>query len=169
MKSSRSPSSGFSLVEVVVALAITSFCLLTLLGLLSVGTLSNASSLDQTTATNIAAGIAADLHATPLTATSSPRYQISLPTSTTVTTYTLFLDNNGTVSGTGNASANAGATNPPLYRATLTFTPPATAGVRTATFVRIQVTWPGLSDPTVGTAPSKFIGSFDTVIALDRN
>lgn len=159
---------GFSLVEVVLALAVTAFCLLTLLGLLSLGTLRNASSIDQTTATSLAAAIVSDLRAAPTGATTSVRYGIPIPTEGSATIlHTLFLDDTGALSGSVDANASSSNTPAPHYRATLIFTPPATG--KTAIPVRILITWPALADATATTTPSKFTGSFDTVIGLDLN
>lgn len=177
MKHSSAFNDGFSLVEVVIAMAVVTFCLIALLGLLTVASLNNASSLDQTIATSVAAAIMSDLRATPVTApgaaATSSRYQIKIPAAGgSSSTQVFFLDNNGTLSGAIGANANATATPPPLYRATLTFLPPtaATPNPRTVTFVRILITWPGLAEANAGvTLPTHYIGSFDTVVGLDRN
>jgi uncharacterized protein (TIGR02598 family) len=167
MKASRSDA-GFSLVEVVVALAVAAFCLLALLGLLSVGNMNNASSIEQTTAASLAAAVIADLRATPATATKSVRYGIPIPVAGGSTvTHTLFFDDMGTLSGSVDANANPAQTPSPRYRATLTFA--ATAAGKPVVPVRVQITWPALADLTASSSPTKFLGSYETVIGWDLN
>ena len=63
--------SGFSLVEVTLALGIAAFCLLTVFALIPVAALTNRNATSQTAATNIMAAVVADLRATPKTNTTS--------------------------------------------------------------------------------------------------
>ena len=84
MKTSTSRTAAFSLVEVAIAIAITSFCLIALLGLLPVGLKTNEASIEQTAANGILSEIAADLRATPSTvpfgaATTSQQFSIPIP------------------------------------------------------------------------------------------
>ena len=173
MKIKYHPVSGFSLVEVTLALGVAAFCLVAVFGLLPVGVSSNQASIEQTAAAGMATRISADLRAskttTPSTPQNSPLYQIPTPVSgaANTSTYTLFLAEDGTpanITQGGNANPSLN----PRYRATLSFTAPA-AGQRTATTARILLTWPALADPVASSPPSKFSGSFETVIALDRN
>jgi prepilin-type N-terminal cleavage/methylation domain-containing protein len=91
-------SKGFSLVEVVIAIAIVAFTFITLIGLLGGGVASDQKSSQQTVASGILASIVADLRSTPdvcyETAYSNntaagtitqktTRYQITLPKPTT--------------------------------------------------------------------------------------
>jgi uncharacterized protein (TIGR02598 family) len=174
--------SGFSLIEVTLALGVAAFCLLTLFGLLPMGLTSNQASHEETAAANITSAILADLrNAQPLEASSSPRYGIPLPPSSgaaagaaQTTGTTLYL------SASGNASENGevvfGGTNISRYRATVAFAPPA-SGQRTATGVRILITWPAQADPepgvwTLGSSPSwpkNYSGSYEADTTLDRN
>ena len=55
-----------------------------------------------------------------------------------------------------------------IYRATLFLTAPATSQ-KTVTIVRLLVTWPALADMTASVLPKNFAGSFEAVLALDRN
>ena len=168
-------SGGFSLVEVTLALGVAAFCLITLFGLLPVGVTSNQMAFEQTAAASVAANIVADLRATPVvaTATSSPEYGIPVPASTTET-HTIFLHSDGTAAvasgGTpsGAVDTNAQASYNPQYRVTMTFVPPALQQ-RSATTVRVLVTWPAMADPTAATTPSNFSGSLETIVALDRH
>ena len=68
MKSSFHDGSGFSLVEVTLALGVAAFCLIAVFGLIPVGVQTNRNATSQTAATNIIALVVADLRATPKTA-----------------------------------------------------------------------------------------------------
>lgn len=159
-------SRAFSLVEVTLALGVAAFALVAIFGLLPVGLTSNQNSVEQTAAAGVASSLVADLRATPSASTSSPRFLIPIP-ATGTSTATLFLKEDGTISGAVNANASPALN--PRYRATLYFFAPTTAGLRTATSVRVLLTWPAMADPTAATAPSKFSGSFETMTTLDRN
>ena len=162
--------SGFSLVEVTLALSVAAFCLIAVFGLLPVGLNSNQASIEQTAAAGMATRISADLRAAPPAALKSPLYQITFPVrdpaSSKSETHTFFLKEDGTVAGNPDTDTNAGQN--PRYRATLSFSAPA-ANQRTTTTVRLFLTWPAVADMTASLPPSKFSGSFETVVALDRN
>src|SRR5438445_13522422 len=64
-----SVSSGFSLVEVTLALGIAAFCLLGVFALIPVAALTNRNATSQTAATNIMAAVVGVLRATPKTNT----------------------------------------------------------------------------------------------------
>ncbi len=174
MKTVRRQDFAFSLIEVTLALGVAAFCLIAVFGLLPVGVNSNQASIQQTAAASLATRLAADLRATqitsPLTAQSSPLYKIPIPIPANpplTTTYTLFLAEDGTLASI-TAGGNADPTKNPRYRATLFLTAPAVSQ-RTATIVRIFLTWPALADSAAATLPKNFAGAFETVIALDRN
>jgi uncharacterized protein (TIGR02598 family) len=169
MSTLRRQSSGFSLVEVTLALGVASFCLLAIFGLLPVGVASNQASIEQTAAAGIVAAVNADLRATPVTQPASdqesPRFKWMIPkadgTATGTVPQTRFLRSDGAeVANTGIASAR--------YRVNLWFSPPG-ADQKHATNARILVTWPALADSDPSMAPSKFSGSFEVMTALDRN
>jgi uncharacterized protein (TIGR02598 family) len=63
MKLRRPFRSGFSLIEVTIALGIATFCLVALFALLPMGLNQNRDTIEQTVATSIAANIAADIRA----------------------------------------------------------------------------------------------------------
>jgi uncharacterized protein (TIGR02598 family) len=164
----RRADEAFSLVEVVVALGIATFCLLALLGLLSVGSINNSSSLDQTTATSLAEAVVSDLRTVHAGDAKTVRYGIPIPPSTASTVaHTLFFDDEGSLSGSVDENASPTRTPTPRYRATITFNPPS--GGKTAMPVRILITWPALADMNATASPVNFIGSFDTVMGLDLN
>jgi len=158
-------SAGFSLVEVTLALSVAAFSLVTIFGLLPIGLSSNQASIEQTVAAGMATRLSADLRAAPPACPQSPLYQISIPVSGSAM-HTVFLKEDGTVASSPDIDTNPGQN--PRYRATLFFAAPA-ARQKTATMVRILVTWPALTDMAANTPPIKFSGSFETLICLDRN
>ena len=145
---------AFSLVEVVLALAIVSFCMMTLLALIPVGLGNTKESLQTTEAASITTQIAADLNATPATSSTSTRFQINLNNAGPNTLF--FADD-------GSYSANV----PAPYQATVVVTP-QNGTTTTTTTARIIITWPGLAG-TPGALPTSYQGSYETVTALDRS
>jgi type II secretory pathway pseudopilin PulG len=178
---------AFSLVEVTLALGVMAFCLVALLGLLPVGMNSNRAALEQTAAASVANAVAVDLRQTPLAVTGSanpslshrksPRFQIPVPLpatsapTPTPSPVTMFFTEDGTAAGA--VGADADPTTNPRYRVSSTFYPPVSPSSlfnqHPATLVKIQVTWPALADPSAAATPTNFSGSFETMIALDRN
>ena len=189
----RSPSnSGFSLVEVTMAMGVAVFCFLVLIALLPVGINADKNMVNQTVATGLMASVVDDLRNTPAptqatdpvygaVAINSPRFQIPIPRAAAGTTksVTLFLGDDGSLSGAINVNANPTATPTPRYRVQVDMYPPGTgASAKTPiglgpTRVRILVTWPALADSTATTlitaGPKNFSGSVETVIFLNRN
>ena len=169
MTSIPSSRRGFSLVEVTVALGIAAFCLISLLGLLSVSLNSNQNAIQQTGASRVATAIMADLRATqtmiPVTVT-SPLFGISLPATGTATR-TFFLTEDGSPAGLPGANADPSLN--PRYRATIVLTAPATGSQKIATMARLFLTWPALADGIAATTPANYSGSFEVMGALDRN
>ena len=161
-------TSAFSLVEVILAMGVVSFSVLSMLGLLTIGLKSDSASSSETAVTNILSSLVSDVSATPLTSPAtaqvSPQFGIPVPVSGAVTN-TLFFKEDGTVSGTVNQ--NAIATDHPLYRATVIVVPPAST--KGATTVRLLLTWPALADAQGAHLPSKQKGSVETVTAFLRN
>ncbi len=125
---------GFSLIEVVLALAIMSFCLIVLLGLLplSLATIKNAS--EETTGINVVSTVVSDLKSTPATAQTSPTYQLSLPTATSSgnQSQTIYLDQSG---GALPNATSAGA----RYKVTVTLSPPSLQNTITGL---AKLSWP---------------------------
>ena len=80
----RAGVSGFSLIEVVIALAVIAVTFIGLIGLLGLGVANDQVSTQQTIATNVAASILSDLRSTPAYAYggtgSSTLYGLTLPT-----------------------------------------------------------------------------------------
>jgi len=161
---------GFSLIEVAVAIGIVAFCVLSLLGLLSVGLKTDSSSSAETAVTNILTSLVSDLGATPVstppTSQTSPQFKIPMPASGTQTS-TLFFKDDGTLSGTVNSDAVA--SEKPFYRATVVVMAPVSTSKKGATIVRVLLTWPALADATASSLPSKQQGAVETVTAFLRN
>ncbi len=170
MKKLPHSTSAFSLVEVALALGVAVFALAAIIGLLPIGLSSNQASVEQTTAAALATSVVTDLQATPVeipaVVKTSPRFQISLPASGSAT-HTLFLREDG--SAAGSVDANADPAQDPRYRVTLVVTAPSAPTQKTATTVRVLITWPALADAVAGTTPSKYAGSYEFVTALNRN
>jgi uncharacterized protein (TIGR02598 family) len=168
---------GFSLVEVTIAIAILSFCLLTLLALLPIGLSSTTETLQVTNAAGIVSQICADLRATPLatsanTTPASPRYGLIMDTTAATGTNTFFLDDTGNPTGARGAAITTGA----VYKATVIITVPrifpASANAYFAikpTTARVIVTWPAQEDTAVNATPTKYQGYYESVTAVDRN
>jgi Tfp pilus assembly protein PilV len=159
MKKRNGFISGFSLVEVTLALGVVVFCLVTILGLLAIGINSTQVSTVQTSATNILTAVVADLQSTPNpvpkgSAQASLVYGISLPAvgagaSTTPTT--IYIGEDGKPSATASGA---------LYRLSVWTTPPTTT--KQETLVRLLITWPV---PAAYTNPQGYI---ESVVALNR-
>ncbi len=158
------PAAGgaFSLIEVVLALGVASFCLMAILGLLPAGLRTNRNAIQQATACSILSAALADLTATPPTsprgaATTSPQFGIAVPAnpvSAGTTTATLYFVGDGQWSTTRQASS--------LYRLTVTAIPNG-AGTRTATFLDLVVSWPAQA------AVAAADGKVETFAAFNRN
>lgn len=170
MKIRLQSNQGFSLVEVALALGIAGIALVAIVGLIPVGLNSNQASSEQTAAAGLAAGIVADLQATPVAIPAaektSLRYQMPLPVSGSAT-HSLFLREDGAL--VGSVDANLDATQDARFRATLFVNAPSDATQKTATFVRILITWPAVADPQGTSLPTKFSGSYEVMTALNRN
>jgi uncharacterized protein (TIGR02598 family) len=171
----RHAPGGFSLVEVTLAIGVAGFCLVTIFALLPIGLISNRTALAQTVAANLTSSIVSDLNCTQPLATgtaTTPRFGFPVPAAgSTVninTPYTIYLTANGSATGTVGAPPVTGGTGASIYRATLGFAPPA-GGQRTATAVRILITWPALADSKPGTWPQNYAGSYESDTTLNRN
>jgi len=153
------------MIEVAFALGILSFCLIAIVGLLPIGLQSNQAAIEQTAAASVACTLVADLQTAPPGGHSRWGLQIpcagecsdSMPS-------TIFLGANGQPL----AASNGSASEAPRYRASIAFTPPD-ANQKTATGVRILITWPPMADGGSASWPSKFSGSYEVVTALERN
>jgi len=156
--------SGFSLVEVTIALGIASFCLIAIFGLLPTGLNSNKAALEQTAATSLLTAVDADLRAAPNpppggSGQSSAEFQIDIPAAggaptpaeSPITKY---------VSESGQVVNVAGAAR---FLLRVWMTPPSAPNLKRATMVRLLVSWPAAA------TPANAAGTVDSVTALDRN
>lgn len=158
----RTPPSGFSLIEVTIAVSVAGFCLLAILGLLQTGIASQRATVEQTAATSIAAMLYADL-SVPGT-NDSPRFGIRR-SGVVANPQTLYFDDAGKTTGTIGSAPGPTA----RYRATLEVRPPASPTNRAVTPVRLLVTWPAAADPLPAQWPSRHSGAVETWTALDLN
>ena len=168
---SRLKVAGFSLVEVTLAIGVAAFCLIAVLGLLPVAQTSHQAAGEQSVISSLTSEIVSDLEATqrtiPATQQNSPGFGLSVGVAGSgISMHTLFFKEDGGTIGPPDTSA-IGADPAPRYRATIFLAPP-TSG-RSSTTGRILMTWPALADPDPTTPPSKYSGSLETFIALDRN
>lgn len=154
---------GFSLVETAIALSITSFCMLSLIGLIPVGLLHYQHADNQSIIVNLTTSVVRDLESTPLSSTSlqtSPRFQFIVPYGggpIDQTPQTAYVDGSGAPTK-GLSDANT------LYRLSVSFFPPS-GGLKTSTMARVMVSFPARAD----TATGKYTSMFQTMISLDRN
>ncbi len=161
----RERLSAFSLVEITLALGVTAFCLLAVMGLLPVSYKTQQASIQQTTANAIVAQISADLRADirlpPGQASKEATQGFSLNGhwAAVGTPDTLYFTNDAAHTGSVNqASAPADA----AFRATITYISPPTD---TTSLANITVSWPAPVDPAAGGVPA---GSVQTFIAANR-
>jgi uncharacterized protein (TIGR02598 family) len=139
-------ASGFSLVEVTLALGIAAFCLIAVFGLMPVGVQANRNATSQTAATNIVAAVIADLRATPRNSPTSSQFSIAFGTNPPP----MYFD------GTGQFATTLGANS--RYQLNITWT--GSAGLR---YADLKVTWPAAA------IPANASGSVETFAAFDRN
>ena len=71
--------SGFSLVEVTLAIGIAAFCFIAVIGIVPVGVQTNRNATSQTAATNIMAAVVTDLRATSKTKFGSGQFGFTIP------------------------------------------------------------------------------------------
>jgi type II secretory pathway pseudopilin PulG len=173
-------TSGFSLVELTLAIGVAAFCFIAVFGLIPVGVQTNRNSTSETQATSIMALAVADLRAAqigpqygspmfgffpiPTDPTSPPQFVAPdfVPCSggqTSTTSQIRYIDSQGQSSSSFSSSTSR-------YRLIVTFVKNTTATSTTgATYVHLKVTWPAAIDPCAVT-PS---GSVETFAAFNRN
>ena len=168
MKRRAPVAKGFSLVEVVFALAVATFCIVLLAALLPVGLQSYHQADTRSAMANMATMVVRDLQSTSSTGTLSPRFGFTIPlaggTASGTTPQTIYVDATAIATGTITAPPTGGS----IYRISLLFSPPAN-GQRAATVATILISYPANADPTATQMPKNFISSFETTIALNRN
>lgn len=147
MKTRATASNSFSLVEVVVALGVTAFCLIAVFGLLPVGLKANQNSISQTAATSILSAVIADLRATPRNAAASVQFGVIFGSETT-----LYFDNEGRPSSSLSPNSR--------YQLKIIF-PSNGSGTTAATFAGLRVTWPAAATPDNALGSSEMFAAFD--------
>jgi Tfp pilus assembly protein PilV len=164
---------AFTMIEVTLALGVAGFCLLSIVGLLPVGLTSNQASIEQTMAVNISSALVSDLRtAQPMGANISPRFGLPIPAAGAGSSmHTVYLASDGAATTVDTPPVTSGSSIS-RYRATILFYPPANnpqPAQRTATEVRVLITWPALADTNYAKAPANYTGSYEAETALDRN
>lgn len=158
MKGQR--TSGFSLVEVTLALGIAAFCLIAVFGLMPVGIQTNRNAISQTAATSLIASVLADIRATAratASATPSALYNLNIPArdDSNTTPQTRYFDSTGqfTMSPTANSR----------YQLNVTFPANLGPGTSKVTYGYLKVTWPAAA------TSANVSGSVQMFAAFDRN
>lgn len=150
-------ATGFSLVEVTLALGVAAVSLVAIFGLLPVGLQTNHNAIERTSSLQMLSAVAADLRATPGTgAGTSQQFQINIPSDPTAAagSAALYFDEHGQFSNSLQADSR--------YRLVVTFVPNS-AGAHASTFVNLRLTWPAAANPANAS------GSSETFVALARN
>lgn len=170
MNKPSTASSGFSLVEVALALGVAAFCLITLLALIPVGVKHYQQGDTQDAMVSLATMVTRDLQATASSSStvSSPRFGFPVPAASGAsgTLCTIYVDPSGTATAT---AVNAPPTSASIYRVSVQFYPPSGVTMKTATLARLMVTFPALADAAPTTSPTNYSNIFETTIALNRN
>jgi uncharacterized protein (TIGR02598 family) len=161
----RDGARAFSLVEIVLAIGVVTFCLLSLLGLISVGLNDNKLVREQVIALNLCRNIESDLRATGPTNSVSPLYGISIPAAGASSSTTLYDSY-----ATGTASFGA-MTSASQYRFTITLTGPATGFPNDPVNANIEATWPAQivpKAPSSASNPTNVVGTVNLDVAINR-
>lgn len=169
----RSSSGGFTLAEVALAMAIFSFTLVAMLGVLSVGLKSTRKANLQTAAANVMSVITTDIQRALLTENQSDNEERSFTFATPILNITgSYNESDQTLtltSPTENVVNDAGvlttATQPQgvlkLFKVNLYPTPPATPPAQSSAAIRVKVSWPHNVPSTV--APE---GSLECIVPI---
>jgi uncharacterized protein (TIGR02598 family) len=158
------PRSGFSLVEVTLALGVAAFCLISVMGLLPIGVQTNRAAVQQTTANDILSAVVSDIRTVPKVpngpGNSSKQFKLYFGNPHNNQPQFLYFSNEGS---TGSKSDQS--TSDTTFYATISYMPnPAGAGSRTATLVDVKVSWP--YNGNTSSTPAGFV---ETFLSLDRN
>jgi uncharacterized protein (TIGR02598 family) len=140
----RRSNCAFSLVEVTLALGIAAFCLIAIFGLMPIGVQTNRNATSQTAATNITAGVVADLRATPKANTTSTQFGITFGTNPSP----LYFDASGQFTTTLGANSR--------YQLNVTWY--GSIGLR---YADLKVTWPAAATPTNASGSAEIFAAFD--------
>ena len=150
--------SGFSLVEVTLALGIAAFCLIAVFGLMPVGVQTNRNATSQTRATNIMSAVVSDLRAPPRCTQTSVQYQIALgnpcslpPTPPSPTR--LYFD------GTGQFSTSLGTSS--RYQLNVTWNVTTGGCSIGSPCADLKVTWPAAATAANANGSAEMFAGFD--------
>jgi type II secretory pathway pseudopilin PulG len=169
--------SGFSLIEVTLALGVAGFCLIAIMGLLPVGLKTNQAATQQTTANAILSALVSDIRTTPKDPDApgksfSKQFKLLFgnPHNPNDVIQYLYFSN---VGSTWQFADKVDPNIPTVFYAISEYMPdPAGTGtgddVKTATLVHVKVAWPyaGVTPPTAGPTPAGFV---ETFLSLDRD
>ena len=136
---------GFSLVEVTLALGVGAFCLIAVFGLLPVGVQTNQRATSQSAAASIMANVVADLRATPKANPTSSQFAITFGTAKT-----LYFD------GAGQFTTTLGANS--RYQVNVTWNSSGFTGLR---YADVKVTWPAAATAANASGSSEMFAAFD--------
>jgi uncharacterized protein (TIGR02598 family) len=139
-----SKNASFSLIEVTLALGVAAFCLIAVFGLMPVGVQTNRNATSQTAATNIIAGVVADLRATPTTNSTSLQFGITFGTNAT-----LYFDDAG--------QATTSPTTNSRYQLNVTWNNSPPTGLQ---YADLKVTWPAAATPANATGSTEMFAAF---------
>ena len=158
MKTRSQNNSGFSLIEVAIAIGIAAFSLVAIGGLVPVGVNSSQSAASQTGAASLMGAVVSDLRSTvaasPIPSGTSSYFKFPITTSGTTT---LYVDESNTFTTTL-ASLPAAR-----FRVTVSNVFNPTAPNRSASLEYVLITWPA------GALPANATGHMESIVALDRN
>jgi len=151
-------TSGFSLVEVTLALGVAAFCLIAVFGLMPIGVQTNRNTISQTAATSIIASVLADLRtAARATASATPSalYNINIPArdGSNTTPQTRYFDSTGQFTMSSIANSR--------YQLNVTFPANPASGTSKVTYGYLKVTWPAAATSANASGSVQMFAFFD--------
>ncbi len=158
----RGPPS-FTLVEVVLAIGIISFCLIMLVPLIAVGMNTDRMVRQQIIGLSLCRQIESDLRATAPSTNASPLYGIPIPGVGATVTATLYDSYATSATNFGLARQNSSQ-----YLFTIILTGPVAASPNDPVNAQIQASWPAQITPVPQSNPTNVIGSVNLDVAIDR-
>jgi len=159
----RRGAPSFTLVEVVLAIGIISFCLIMLVPLIAVGMNTDRMVRQQIIGLSLCRQIESDLRATAPGTNASPLYGIPIPGVGGTVTATLY-DSYAT------SATNFGLTRQSAsqYLFTIILTGPVATSPNDPVNAQIQASWPAQITPIPQGNPTNVVGSVNLDVAIDR-
>jgi uncharacterized protein (TIGR02598 family) len=150
-------------VEVVLAIGVFSFCLLTLIALIPVGLTDNRTSRDRMIAADLCSSLESDLNSTSPSTNASPlNIKFPIPsTATYVSSTTVLYDSYGSASPTATFSTTRAPNSQYCFTVVVT-APPSQSYPTSPVIANIQATWPAAA------VPSKANGTINTSVVINR-